>query len=252
MGSGSVSLHLILETLAFYLGFRYYTRLRARSEDVISDMNRLWILIGATLGAFIGSRLLGALEYPAAWRASAYPLLYFFRAKTIVGGLAGGLWGVEITKKIVGEKASSGDLFTFPLILAMMIGRVGCFSSGVYEPTYGVETTLPWGMNLGDGVLRHPVALYEIIFLGCLWLFLSGVGFKKQANQPVFLVSGARFKLFMLAYFAFRFGIDFIKPVSFRVVGLSSIQITCILVYLYYAKSIYNLIDNPKTWLHHG
>ena len=55
---------------------------------------------------------------------------------TIVGALLGGLLVVEITKKIIHEKSSSGDLFTYPLILAMMIGRIGCFTSGLTEETY--------------------------------------------------------------------------------------------------------------------
>ena len=78
--------------------------------------------------------------------------------------------GVEITKKIIGHKESTGDLITFPLILAMIIGRIGCFLTGVYEQTYGVETTSIFVMDLGDGLLRHPVALYEIVYLIILWI----------------------------------------------------------------------------------
>ena len=62
-------------------------------------------------------------------------------------------------------------LFTYPLILAIIIGRIGCFSMGVFEETYGLPTTLPWGMNLGDNIPRHPVCLYEIIFLIFLMVY---------------------------------------------------------------------------------
>jgi hypothetical protein len=44
---------------------------------------------------------------------------------------------------------------------------------GVYEETYGLPSSLPWAMDLGDGIQRHPVALYEIIFLIALWLSLT-------------------------------------------------------------------------------
>ncbi len=146
-----------------------------------------------------------------------------------MGGLLGGLIGVELTKKLIGEKESSGDLFTYPLILAIMVGRVGCFLSGVAEPTYGVPTGLPWGMDLGDGLPRHPVALYEILFLALLWISLRAV--EKRYD----LRSGLRFALFMTTYLLFRFGIDFIKP-GFRFsFGLTSIQIACLLGLLYYA-----------------
>jgi len=41
------------------------------------------------------------------------------------------------------------------------VGRIGCFLSGIADQTYGVATALPWGHDFGDGVLRHPVQLYE-------------------------------------------------------------------------------------------
>ena len=162
----------MLETIGFIAGYRYFVFLRKKQGDIIENENRIWILIGATFGALLGSRLIGGLENPVEMFASKNILAYFYENKTIVGGLLGGLFGVELVKKIIGERQKSGDLFTYPIILGMMIGRIGCFSMGIYEETYGTITSLPWGMNLGDGVLRHPVALYEIIFLGCTSVFL--------------------------------------------------------------------------------
>ena len=42
-----------------------------------------------------------------------------------------------------------------------MIGRWGCHFAGLADGTYGVPTTLPWGVDYGDHIARHPVALYE-------------------------------------------------------------------------------------------
>ena len=143
----------------------------------------------------------------------------------------GGLFGVELTKKIIGESHSSGDMFTFPLILGMMIGRLGCFSAGVSEPTFGIPSTLPWAMDLGDGILRHPTNLYEILYLGILWVFIA------QLSKRFSLISGTQFKVFMVGYFGFRFLIDFIKPVyEIPGIGLSSIQLACLLGLVYYYK----------------
>lgn len=228
-GSVHLSLHFVFELLAFGLGYRYYRHLRGKKPDPISSGNRLWILIGAAAGAFLFSRLLGGLEEPFLFFSGTLTPADYYANRTIVGGLLGGLVGVELTKKLIGEKESSGDLFTYPLILAVMVGRVGCFLSGVAEPTYGVPTGLPWGMDLGDGIPRHPVALYEILFLALLWISLRAV--EKRYD----LRSGLRFALFMIAYLLFRFGIDFIKP-GFRFsFGLTSIQIACLLGLLYYA-----------------
>jgi prolipoprotein diacylglyceryltransferase len=176
----------------------------------------------------IGSRLLGALENPAAWFSAPSPFVYLYQNKTVVGGFLGGLVGVEVLKKFIGEKKASGDLFVFPMLLALIIGRVGCFSMGVYEETYGVPTTVFTGMNLGDGLLRHPVTLYEIFFLACLWITLYNI--RKQTA----LQNGALFKLFMIAYLLFRFCLDFIKPHYTYAIGLSAIQLACVAGILYY------------------
>ena len=57
-----IKLHIILEFLAFFIGVRYYYFLRRNSIDSISDGNRLFILLGAMIGALIGSRLIGLME----------------------------------------------------------------------------------------------------------------------------------------------------------------------------------------------
>jgi prolipoprotein diacylglyceryltransferase len=229
-----VSAHFVFETLGFVLGFRYYLYLRKNQVDVISQDNRMWILLGAALGAFLGSRLLGILENPIAFWESKRFWLYFYQNRTIVGGLLGGLFAVEFTKKLIGEKNSSGDLFTKPLILAMIIGRIGCFSMGVYENTYGIETSMPWGMDLGDGLMRHPLMIYEIIFLILLWLSINYI----QKNYTY--KSGMLFQWMMTFYFLFRFVIEYLKPDVRIFLGLSSIQIACILGLMYYYKLVFN------------
>ncbi len=231
-----LNIHLILEYLAFFLAYRYYIYLRKNTTDSIKSSNRLSIILGAAIGAFIGSRLVGFFENPHIDNYNLKLLISIFNNKTIMGGLFGGLIGVELAKKLIGEKKSSGDLFTYPIMLGIFIGRIGCFLSGVNEFTYGTKTTLSTGMDLGDGVLRHPIALYELVFLTLLALFLK----KIQKNKT--LQNGELFKYFMISYFSFRFLIEFIKPNTFFVLGLSSIQLLCVLCIIFYSKTIYNLI----------
>ncbi len=228
----SVPLHAITEMLGMFLGFRYFLYLRKQQGDRLPDHNRLWVIIGAIFGSLAGSRLLGALEDPLALWHSPQPFIYIYENKTIVGGLLGGLAGVEGVKLAIGEKQSSGDLFTYPLILALIIGRIGCFSMGVFEETYGLPSTLPWAMNLGDGMLRHPVCLYEIIFL----LLLAALLYTLQKKYT--LISGARFQLFMIGYLLFRFLLDFIKPGARYFMGMGSIQLACLAGLFYYIRTI--------------
>lgn len=224
----SVLVHPILESIGIFIAMRYYAFLRKRNKSTLSTLQSFGIIIGALIGALIGSKLVGTLENPRAFLEAENPFLFFWTSNTIVGGLTFGLIGVELTKKIIGHKESTGDLITFPLILAMIIGRIGCFLTGVYEQTYGIETTSIFGMDLGDGLLRHPVALYEIVYLILLWIVL------KFVQRKYTLPSGYIFQLFMLSYFLFRYCLDFIKPIHSLFLGLSSIQITCVCVIIYY------------------
>ena len=233
-----INIHLILEYLAFFLGYRYYIFLRKRTTDTIETTNRLSIILGAAIGAFLGSRMVGFLENPV-WPSDVSSLQDLLNTKTIMGGLFGGLLGVELAKKLIGEKQSSGDLFTFPIIFGIFIGRIGCFLSGTNEFTYGKTTTFFLGINLGDGVKRHPIALYELLFLAVLFLFLWKL---KRRN----LKNGLLFQYFMIGYFAFRFCIEFIKPNTFFLMGLSSIQILCLICIVYYHKTILNLVKNAS------
>ncbi len=241
IGNSTIPLHGIFEFLAFFVAFRYFLYLRKRQADPINTQKRLWIIIGAIFGSIIGSRLIGGLEDIDQLMKADNKLVYFYLNKTVLGGFLGGLFGVELMKKIIKEKHSSGDLFTYPMILGLIIGRIGCFTMGIYEETYGTVTRLFTGLNLGDGQLRHPVALYEIGFLLTLWASLKY--WEKKHN----LAPGQRFKIFMIAYICFRFLLDFIKPHYNLLAGLSTIQITSLLGLLYYAVIGFAPVHPVKT-----
>jgi phosphatidylglycerol---prolipoprotein diacylglyceryl transferase len=246
IGPARISAHLLLETLAFFIAFRYFLFLRKRRGDRIEEPNRIWIIIGATAGALFGSRLLGAMESPSALMKTEHLLLYIYSSKTIVGGLLGGLLGVELVKAAIGEKTSSGDLFVYPLLLGMIIGRIGCFLNGTAESVVGLPTRSVFGMNLGDGVLRHPVALYEIVFLVLLWILISI--FSKQASWQL----GLLFKIFMISYLGFRFGLEFLKPREPIALSLSAIQWACVAGWFYYSGTIWYLLTNRQKLMMNG
>ncbi len=228
-GSFEISSHLVFELLAYTIGFRYFLWLRKKNSDTITNDHRMVLLIAAATGAFVFSRLIGFLENPDSWK-DEFSLQSFFGNKTILGGLFGGLLAVELCKKTMGITKSSGDLLTYPLLLAMIIGRIGCFLAGLEDGTYGVESSLPWAIDFGDHVRRHPTNLYEILFLIMLWIFIRMVESKYK------FADGARFKIFLSGYFVFRFFVEFIKPAYRFDFGLSMIQITALVGILYYYK----------------
>lgn len=205
-------IHTGFEVAASTSGVALYGYLRAKQGDAVDDRARLSVIVGAAIGAALGARYLWLLGDPG--------------GKTIVGGLLGGLIGVELAKKIRGIRTSTGDLFVFPLILAMCIGRIGCFLAGPEDHTHGLPSDLPWAMAMGDGVRRHPVALYEIAFLIALVPVLMRVR-----------VAGDRFRIFMTAYLTFRFFVDFLKPYPLPFfAGLTAIQWAALGGIAYYAS----------------
>jgi prolipoprotein diacylglyceryltransferase len=230
-------LHYLFEVLAFFIGIRVYYYLKRNTVDPISDENRLWILMGAMLGALVGSRLVAVLEDPQMLSHLSFSQLY--ESKTIVGGLLFGLFGVELIKKAIGVKIASGDLYVVPILAALFIGRIGCFSMGIDEPVYGVETTFITGMDLGDGLKRHPIILYEMTYILVLFLI-----FYLIRNRQ--LLNGERFKLFMVLYFIFRFIIEFLKPYHPLFLNLSSIHWSAIFILLYYYKFILRITNLSK------
>ena len=201
--------HSLFEALAYAVGFVIYRIERRRFPERSLPQGRdLALLLSAGVGALGGSRLLAWLDGAA-------------DGKTILGGILGGWIAVEIAKRGLGIRRPTGDAFVLPLIGAMAVGRVGCFLAGLSDGTYGSPTTLPWGVDLGDGVSRHPVQLYEIAFL----LACGAVLIRMRAR----LRPGDSFLIFVAAYCAFRLGIDFSKPGRpISPFGMTAIQLACI------------------------
>jgi prolipoprotein diacylglyceryltransferase len=211
--------HLLFETLAYFIGFRVYLQLKRRQGDPISDTTRWTVIAAAAVGAALGSKILFWLEDPVAMltAASHADVATLMGGKTIVGGLIGGTVAVEIAKVVVGERRSTGDLFVLPLCVGIAVGRIGCFLTGLSDRTYGAATLLPWGVDFGDGVRRHPTQLYEALFVLALGLGVS------LLTRRIRLPNGHQFQDLHARVSVVSLAIDFIKPdVSFG--GLSSIQ----------------------------
>ena len=201
-------------------GYAVYRQARARAGDFLGEDHR-WLLLAATaLGALVGARLLGLLEQAPRLGFHFAQLFTPGGGKTIVGGLLGGWLAVELAKLALHIRARTGDLYAIPLALGIAIGRIGCFFAGLADDTYGTPTTLPWAVNFGDGIPRHPTQLYEIAFLLLLVAFLFW-----RSRRPY--AQGQLFRIFMGSYLAWRFLIDFIKPQP-HVVGLNPIQWACL------------------------
>ena len=232
LGSLRLHPHLIFETLAYAIAFRVYLRLRNHHDDPVSEPVRWWVIAAAAAGAAVGSKLLYWLEDPSLTVQHWHDPLYLMAGKTVVGALIGGLVAVEWTKRRLGVTRRTGDLFALPLAVGIAVGRIGCFLTGVSDHTSGTPTALPWGVDFGDGIARHPTPIYEILFLFVLGMFLlrrAGISHRE----------GDLFKAFMVGYLGFRLLVDFWKPEVRVAAGLSSIQWACVAMLLYYRRDLW-------------
>ena len=226
LGSVALHPHWVFETLAYIVGTRLYLALKARWGDPIPDNDRWTVVAAAVVGCALGSKVLYWLSDPALMLEHWQDPIFLMGGKSIVGGLVGGLLAVEIVKRRIGVTRSTGDLFGVPLAVGIAVGRVGCFLTGLDDHTYGNPTTLPWGVDFGDGIMRHPTQLYEIAFLLLMTPLL--VYLHRRPHRE-----GDLFKAFMVGYLGFRLLLETIKPGVFFG-GLNAIQWACLGTLVYY------------------
>jgi phosphatidylglycerol:prolipoprotein diacylglycerol transferase len=172
---------------------------------------RLCLGFGAFCGAMIGAKLPFVF---ADWEGLVSGRAWFDNGKTIVFGLVEGYLGVELAKGALGVRIKTGDGFAVPVAAGVAIGRLACFSAGC---CYGSVTALPWGIDFGDGRPRHPTQLYEFAF----HLTASGVLAVLLRRR---LLRGQLIKLYILAYLAYRFLTEFIRPEPIFGLGLTGYQ----------------------------
>jgi len=229
-----VTLHTLFEALAYVVGLRVFlwTRKKLAPTAFRHNDHVVWVGVGAIVGAALGAKLAYWLDDPLNAFANFPDLRHLLEGKSIIGALLGGLCGVELAKKIARVDNSTGDAFVLPLTLGMCIGRIGCFLAGLSDHTYGMPTSLPWGVDFGDGLPRHPTQLYEIAFLLAQYALL-------HARRHAFTRPGDRFRAFMIGYLLFRLLVEFIKPVFHAYPGgLSGLQWLCVVGLLYYGRDL--------------
>jgi prolipoprotein diacylglyceryltransferase len=171
---------------------------RPLAFPVTTSMRADYIAL-AIVGAATGGYLFGTLNL---WASAVAGL-----GRSIEGAIVGGVVTIELFKRIAGIKGVTGARFAAPLALGVAIGRLGCFFSGIEDFTYGIPTSLPWGVDCGDGISRHPVQLYESATMAA---FLAVYLLALARRNPFWARSG--FYLAVGFYGGQRFLWEFLKP----------------------------------------
>jgi len=144
-------------------------------------------------------------------------------ARSIVGALAGGITAIELFKRARGISGSTGIIFVPAFCTSVAIGRWGCFYSGLTDHTHGAPTAGDWGHDFGDGVLRHPVQLYESAAMAAFLVYALAM---LARRDPFFLRNG--FYLMVLWYAAQRFCWEFLKPYAPLLGPLNLFHLICL------------------------
>jgi phosphatidylglycerol---prolipoprotein diacylglyceryl transferase len=191
--------------LAAFVGARWVYRRRRTSVEGLARQTAPGYFVSLALGGALGAWLLGSLNT----LRDAHPVL----SHSIAGALAGAIVAVELWKWARGVHGSTGGPFVIPLALGIIVGRWGCLFAGVADQTYGIATTLPWRVDLGDGIARHPVQVYESLAMATFLAFY----WRTLVRERVWATQHG-FHAFVLFYAVQRFAWEFLKPYP-RLVG---------------------------------
>jgi phosphatidylglycerol:prolipoprotein diacylglycerol transferase len=197
----------------------YSWRLRELAAETVARIGPSYV-VALALGAIAGAWGFGSWNTMMA--AVPHP------SHSVAGALAGGIVGVELYKLARGITGSTGAIWVGPLALGIAVGRWGCLLAGLPDETYGTPTNLPWGVDLGDGVPRHPVQVYEsLAMLAFLAFYLAALDRRAAWTRT------RAFYLFVLFYAAQRFVWEFFKPYPDLVGPLNLFQLLALAMILY-------------------
>lgn len=199
---------LVIKFLVWALALMVFLRTLAQSWQPQDGAARR---IGAVLlfGAVAGAKLVFLLNYPAVTLAvldgDTKALLMLAGAGSAPGALLGGALALWLQNRRGASAAFTLDMLVVPTASALCVLNCGAALWALSEPGFGLPTSVPWGIDFGDGIARHPVMLYEAAFLLLVvWMHdrLAGGEF----------APGERAMLFVAAYCGLRVLFDYYRP----------------------------------------
>ena len=189
------------------------------SQMIRRDDRLVLVYVAALAGAFLGAKLvyLGA-EGWLHWR-DPNRWVILATGKSVTGALLGGYLAVEIAKRLLGYRGTTGDWFAVIVPVGIVLGRIGCILNGcclgrACEPSW-------FTMNDANGVARWPAALVELLFnalmLGVILIL------RRQKILP-----GQHFHIYLMAYGLFRFFHEFLRDTPQIAGSISGYQIAAL------------------------
>jgi prolipoprotein diacylglyceryltransferase len=213
-------LHTIFDILAWLAAAAAVWWLSRQRLQFPAQSFQLPYVAALVFGAGLGAYLFGSANL---WLSGQSGI-----ARSVEGALAGGIVAIELYKWTAGITLRTGARFALPLAVGIAIGRLGCYFAGLDDFTYGTPTSLPWGHDFGDGVLRHPVQLYESAAMAVFALiYVLAV-----LNRNAFVITNG-FYLALAYYGAQRFLWEFLKPYGALIGPLTLFHLLSLSILLY-------------------
>ncbi len=201
--------------------------LRAARRTGRFDDEHLAVLCGALIGGVLFAKLGVVWRYLGDGGGHSLADLALRGGQSVLGGLAGAYLGALATKRLVGLRRSTGELFAAPVALGIAIGRVGCLLTEIP----GRPADLPWSVTVDAaraatipgfpaawiGRPLHPSFAYEIVFHLAAFALLVRLAREAAWRQDLF-------KLYLALYAPVRFLLEFTRANPPFALGLSGSQ----------------------------
>lgn len=164
------------------------------------------------VSGIVGAKLTQAVASGLALSKVANP-----GGRALLGGLLFGWVGVEVAKRALGIRRSTGDLFALALPAGEAVGRIGCALNGC---CYGVACESPFAV-WSHGAWRFPSQLLSSAVAAATFGFLLWL-------SPRVRREGDLFRVYLVLFGVTRFGLEFVRWREALVLGLSPMQWFCL------------------------
>jgi phosphatidylglycerol:prolipoprotein diacylglycerol transferase len=204
----------------------------------------IWVVILAVIVARLWHILFPSISSVEAGRTAKWylthpldfhdgPLIVWSGGLSVFGAVLGGTLGIILyTHKHKQDMLSWLDIGAVAVPLGQAIGRWGNY---VNEELYGTPTDLPWGLRIDNPPLEyaeythfHPLFLYESLwnFCTCGVLLLIWLRYRDHLKK------GDVVLLYMIAYPAARFCLEFLRIEVTRAGGVNVSQVFSAAVFI--------------------
>ena len=202
----------------FFTGFGYVTGALvlwqwSRARHLATEGMKwvaLWGVVGGVVGAKITQWIIGGDGLSSAMLDPNNG------GKSLVGGLVCGWIAVEIAKRVLGIRRSTGDGWALALPAGEAVGRIGCLLNGC---CYGTPWDGAWAIYQ-HGAWRHPTQIYSALAAAAIFAIVW-----KTRDQMA--REGDSFRLYLLLYGSSRFVVEFARQRPVVWGELSLVQLIC-------------------------